>query len=93
MSEVAPRPNTYMVQKTTLNIESSGTEFVLSDMMDVESALGEYSESIYSQAVKFNEEKDQLQTLRGRNRGGDLHVWRSRRFMDPAHFPRASRRG
>ena len=63
MSEVAPRPNSYMVQKTALNIENSGTSFVLSDMLDVESALSEYSEAIYSQAVKFNEEKDQLASI------------------------------
>lgn len=52
-----------MVQKTALNIENSGTSFVLSDMLDVESALSEYSEAIYSQAVKFNEEKDQLASI------------------------------
>lgn len=63
MSVVAPRPNAYMVQKTTLTIESSGVEFILSDMLDVESALNEYSETIYSQAVKFNEEKDQLASI------------------------------
>lgn len=63
MSEVAPRPNSYMVQKTSLNTGTSGTGFVLSDMLDVEAALGEYSEAIYAQAVKFNEEKDQLSSI------------------------------
>ena len=64
-----------MVQKTTLNIENSGTSFLLSDMLDVESALSEYSEAIYSQAVKFNEEKDQLAS-----------IWNDAQYKDFSEF-------
>ena len=63
MSEVAAKPNAYMVQKATVNVDNTGTGFVLSDMLDVESALSEYSEAIYSQAVKLNQEKDQLASI------------------------------
>ncbi len=58
--EVAAKPNVYSVQKATINADTNGTGFVLSDMLEIESALGEYSEAIYLQAVKLNDEKNQL---------------------------------
>lgn len=75
MSEAAPRPNSYMVQKTALNIENTGTAFVLTDMLDVESALRDYSEAIYSQAVKFNDEKNRLES-----------VWNDAQYKDFSEF-------
>ena len=44
-------------------------------MLDVESALSEYSEAIYSQAVKFNEEKDQLAS-----------IWNDAQYKDFSEF-------
>ena len=63
MAETATKPNTYMVQKASVSVNTDGMKFILSDMLDVESALTEYSETIYSLAVRLNDEKNQLASI------------------------------
>ena len=75
MSETATKPNAYIVQKASVSVDTDGTKFILSDMLDVAAALRNYSERVYHHIKTINEKKNSIAA-----------VWRDTQYDDFAEF-------
>ena len=58
MSENAPAPNPYLVTMHQVSVDTSAVQFNRTDMLELITALKNYSESVYCHIQKINQEKN-----------------------------------
>lgn len=75
MAESARQPNSYLVTKRHISVDTSIFQFNRSDMLDVAAALRNYSERAYHHIKAINEKKNSIAT-----------VWMDAQYDDFAEF-------
>lgn len=75
MSESAPMPNSYLVTKRQVSVDTSAVQFNRSDMMELAAALRNYSEKVYYHIKTINQKKNSI-----------AGVWMDTQYDDFAEF-------